>query len=797
MHQLLNDRHPAVRRALSEMVQKLVHTGLTSHWAEERIDFDSDEEQLMKFERYEHRLLYLLLNCIVDGDEEGVGKPCLAKFEGLAETASEWWKKAEARRRRRQRNIEAAQKRVEAKLNGGEAEEEGEDAQSDAHVVDSEDFATEDEWNFPDFDHMIEQHAFKESSTCGALPSVFGTSIPSAKMCFYVYRHMERLLPQCLSNLIQWTSELRTSAARLLKLFLVFLHRFAAEKAEEILVHLYKAVEDEDADVRTNVHVCAQNLSLFVAAHTKQRLLVEIISTHLGIAYDSTEHAGGYLNREAAQRADSQHDEYWGETSMNRAKVRVEYDKKKEKPFVAISLENKRQVLKILAQVAKVFSYEDSPEGVSEDVLSQIVRFLEESATLDELLLTILELLSGVLVDPSSGDSSSSSTSTFSTGKKKMLSKQWTRIFDILLRCKSSVDPTENSAEVARIVDLSDQCIEALASRVCDCSVPDVYRLHLSSQLHTLLEQADLIQWPESSPKRAIFDLLVKNSVHAISGEHLDRIVPVLAKQAAVLTPSAPRHNDELEQEVAKEGSTLKSVQTGVSPRARIDILGILHFLVMQSTKFEVVKEGLRRHALFLWEEMLLPNASWRPGQSQNKIRKATMVCIHQFLELDLIDTSSLETLFPDVLPILRTCMDDSWSPDNRLVATLVTTLLLEKLDSLEDEQLRDLYPELLKRLDDSQDEVRATACAAFSAFFRALPEKWSPNLFQYILTSLFIHFDDPNPRIQHAVQACLETALHHNLAVFVQEAEKASVKAVHAKQLSDLILVAKNLMEN
>ncbi|CAD7936494.1 unnamed protein product [Amoebophrya sp. A120] len=819
LHQLLNDRHPTVRHALAQLLIKLVSTGLTSHWAQERIDFEAEEEQLMQFDRYEHRLLYLLLNSIVDQDEVHVGKPALEGFTGLADLASEYWKKSEVRRLRRAKNMERAQAKVEAQLQAEQVEggstvasssSSTEEEDIDAEVVDDHG-NTEEEWQFPDFDSIIDAHALNSSNVMDLkshLPSVFhdastsATTVPNARMCFYVARHAERLLPQCLGNLIQWTSDLRIGAARLLKIFLVFLHRNAKDKVDTILVHLYKAIEDEDAAVRKSVETCAQNLSVFLQ---DPGLIVAAMSKHLNVNLSSS----AYLpDKQAAQHWDGQNDEYWGETTVNRAKVRVSSssEKNKEKPFVAISVENKRQVLKILAQILTVVTY----ESLSGEILSQVIRFLEEATTLDELLATIVELLDGMLIansksasskkrttaSTSSSSSSSSSSSAklsvqlveTSAEKKKALQEEWPRLFDILLRCKSSVDPMERNSnpEVAHILEKSDAAIQYLASEICGCDVPDVYRMHLSSQLAVLLENADQQQWPEQSPKRAIFDLLVKNSVHAISPEHLDRIVPVLAKQASTAL-GAPRHQDD-----EKEAQ-------GVSARARVDILGILHFLVIQSKQHDVVKQGLQKHALFLFEEMLMPNASWRPGQSHNKIRKATMVCIHQFLELKLISIEDLSTVFPDMLPILKTCMDDSWSPDNRMVATLVVTLVLNTLpeqQKIQDEHLRDLYPELLKRLDDSQDEVRVVTCKAFVSFFRALPEKWSANLYQYILTSLFIHFDDPNPKIQFAVQECLEAALHHNLEVFIQEAEKASPKAVHAKQLEDLIAVAKNLQE-
>lgn len=61
----------------------------------------------------------------------------------------------------------------------------------------------------------------------------------------------------------------------------------------------------------------------------------------------------------------------------------------------------------------------------------------------------------------------------------------------------------------------------------------------------------------------------------------------------------------------------------------------------------------------------------------------------------------------------------------------------------------RELYPELLKRLDDSNDVVRVAACKCFVSYFKALPAEWSGSLFRYIVSSLFIHLDDPERLVQ------------------------------------------------
>merc|ERR1719478_720290 len=114
--------------------------------------------------------------------------------------------------------------------------------------------------------------------------------------------------------------------------------------------------------------------------------------------------------------------------------------------------------------------------------------------------------------------------------------------------------------------------------------------------------------------------------------------------------------------------------------------------------------------------------------------------------------------------------MDDSWSPDNRMIAVLTTGALLDEMQEvLTDEHLREVYPDMLKRLDDSNDEIRTAICKTFVVFFRVLPPKWSSTLYGYIVKTLFIHLDDPSPSIQAAVGEVLETALHHDYDIFIK----------------------------
>merc|ERR1719224_245409 len=122
------------------------------------------------------------------------------------------------------------------------------------------------------------------------------------------------------------------------------------------------------------------------------------------------------------------------------------------------------------------------------------------------------------------------------------------------------------------------------------------------------------------------------------------------------------------------------------------------------------------------------------------------------------------------------------------MIACLVLACLLSDMQAeISADQLREVYPEMLKRLDDSNDKIRAVVCEALSVFFKCLPPKWSRSLYEYILKTLFVHLDDPNPELQKAVYGVLEAALHQDYNVFILEARVAAGKSAHPRTCEEL----------
>jgi len=273
--------------------------------------------------------------------------------------------------------------------------------------------------------------------------------------------------------------------------------------------------------------------------------------------------------------------------------------------------------------------------------------------------------------------------------------------------------------------------------------------------------------WAERCPKRHVLETLLKNSGSA-GGEHMGALVPVLARQASPEDASIP---------------------------ARIDILGLVHFLIVQEAPAMVAALGESASAML--RTVLIPNCTWRAGQSNNKIRKGGLVCIHQLMQRHLLPAATINATFSELMPVLKSCLDDSFSPDSRMIACLVLNATLSELQAeINADQLREVYPELLRRLDDSNDKIRVAVCEALSTFFKCLPPNWSRSLFEYILRTLFVHLDDPNLEIQQGIYRVLEAALHQDYTTFINEAKAAAGKSSHPRVCEELARLAESLRQ-
>ena len=147
----------------------------------------------------------------------------------------------------------------------------------------------------------------------------------------------------------------------------------------------------------------------------------------------------------------------------------------------------------------------------------------------------------------------------------------------------------------------------------------------------------------------------------------------------------------------------------------RFDMLSLIEHLLLQ--------ENLHSTIIFYTEIVikliLLPCTEWRAGMPIGKIRKASVICLIKLMEQNLIEKDKLAVLLPEMINKLKSPLDDDWGNDLRFASVVLLSKIMEFMGSdMDREGFNEIYPELLKRLDDAQDGIRVEACKAFEVLF-------------------------------------------------------------------------------
>jgi hypothetical protein len=165
-----------------------------------------------------------------------------------------------------------------------------------------------------------------------------------------------------------------------------------------------------------------------------------------------------------------------------------------------------------------------------------------------------------------------------------------------------------------------------------------------------------------------------------------------------------------------------------VNPNESIDLIAqgleVIHILYTKNTQFT---EGATSNILSAIAGLL----KWKPGEARNKIRKLALVCLNELLfQIDKAGHTSI------LVSGLIECMEDCWSPDNRLMAMWALRALAEA-GSIRPEEV---YVQILDRLDDSHTAIRMAACDILEAL--AIRNQ---AVLAAILEKLYIHKNDAN----------------------------------------------------
>jgi dynein assembly factor 5 len=306
--------------------------------------------------------------------------------------------------------------------------------------------------------------------------------------------------------------------------------------------------------------------------------------------------------------------------------------------------------------------------------------------------------------------------------------------------------------------------IEVLSKQLGMHGPEELFDAHLKQLLTEI--KTDHHCWVMSSPERCLFDLIVTSGSSTICSL-LDDIVEILTN----------------------------TLQVEKDPEMRLNFFSLLSRLILNFKKSEASDELLRPHALTIITKMILPNCVWFGGRTAAAIRTAAMSCFWALLQGEWADGELLEAVQKDVITQIISCLDD-YNQSTRLISCkvlrLIFTLLKGRLDV---DNLHQMYPDLLKRMDDNSDDVRIATIRTMIAYFSCFPEEYDRVLYkahmEAIYKGMLIHLDDPSAEIQSAMLGVLKQAASINPGLLRDQLEAVRHKhrvSEYCDELADCI---------
>lgn len=199
-------------------------------------------------------------------------------------------------------------------------------------------------------------------------------------------------------------------------------------------------------------------------------------------------------------------------------------------------------------------------------------------------------------------------------------------------------------------------------------------------------------------------------------------------------------------------------------PELRMSMFTLLGRLLREAPVTSEAAQQFSVYSVDIIKEIIIPNLEWRAGRTAGSVRCAAISSLWALLRSDLLTSKQLKQVQEELMAQLVSTLDDD-NCATRLVTCNCFNFILKAggKECFGPDELHKLYIELLKRLDDSSDELRIAVTNTFSTFFSLIPEDYDKQLYKAHLQALYrgllIHLDDPNTVIQEAVYKVLEVA--------------------------------------
>ena len=199
-------------------------------------------------------------------------------------------------------------------------------------------------------------------------------------------------------------------------------------------------------------------------------------------------------------------------------------------------------------------------------------------------------------------------------------------------------------------------------------------------------------------------------------------------------------------------------------PEVRMAMLALLDTALEDGASSDTFRAALRASIPRLCMDVLRPNLVWRAGRVAATIRKVSMFCLRSLLQrfddgsTAAGDSFVTEAFLPGFIASIKSCLDDNDADTRRFSCYVLEAAFSRSRNALGRDFVLDIYADLVKRLDDSNDSVRKSACEALLSFVKSgiKPDALMSTALEYTTDALLVHLDDADADVQSKVLAIL-----------------------------------------
>jgi hypothetical protein len=188
--------------------------------------------------------------------------------------------------------------------------------------------------------------------------------------------------------------------------------------------------------------------------------------------------------------------------------------------------------------------------------------------------------------------------------------------------------------------------------------------------------------------------------------------------------------------------------------------------------------------------EICLQGISWKVGKPTEAIRRIACLSFTQAIINENISKDALMSQSKKVCSLFKGCIEDEWSVNLRQSGlNFIKILASEIKNELTQEFLYEIYPIVLSRLDDSNDDIRILAVDALGVVINCSNFRFSKSTMEYIISILFLHMDDPNESLRNRIFWLLKLSSEGDSKEIIEQAAGTNLELYkHKKYCQELL---------